>query len=90
MTEINNWLISTIYFFNISILARFIGTYQTFGLVPCLLPVIDEHGVGWRTVGGQLSVARGGGHHSQLDGVEWVAGQQLSVEPGVDHGGLQS
>ena len=54
------------------------------------LPVTDEHGVAGGAVSGQLSVARGGGHHGQLDGVERVAGQQLSVEPSVDHGGLKA
>ena len=55
-----------------------------------MLPVTDEHWVAGGAVCGQLSVARGGGDHGQLDGVQGVAGQQLSVEPSIDHGGLIS
>ena len=54
----------------------------------CLWPVIDEHGVGGGAVLGQLPVARTGGDHGQLDGIEGVTGQHLSVEPRVDHRGL--
>ena len=52
-------------------------------------PVIDQHGVGGGAVLGQLPVASTGGDHGQLDGIEGVTGQHLSVEPRVDHCGLK-
>ena len=51
-------------------------------------PVVDEHGVGGGAVLGKLPVAGAWGDHGQLDGVEWVTGEDLRVETGVDHGGL--
>ena len=36
-----------------------------------------------------MSVASRGGDHGQLDRVERVAGEQLSVEASIDHGGLE-
>ncbi len=51
---------------------------------------MDEHGVGWRAVLGQLPVPGAGRHQGQLDGVQGVRVQDLHVEAGVHHGGLQA
>ena len=52
------------------------------------IPLINQHWVWRRAVCCQLPVACTWRDHSQLDWVERVAGQQLSVEPSIDHGGL--
>ena len=52
-------------------------------------PLIDQHGVGRRAVGGQLPVACTWRDHGQLYWVKRVAGQQLSVEPSIDHSRLE-
>ena len=52
------------------------------------IPLINQHWVWRRAVCCQLPVACTWRDHSQLDWVERVAWQQLSVEPGIDHGGL--
>ena len=64
-----------------------IGKLFTFYLTNS--PLIDQHGVGRRAVGGQLPIACTWRDHGQLDWVKRVAGQQLSVEPSIDHSRLE-
>ena len=49
------------------------------------IPVVDEHGAGWRAVFGQLPVTRARRHQGQLDRVERVGIDDLHVEAGIHH-----